>query len=157
MALIGFDDREVTWQLVPFIGAQVYVLACDAQREIADVMIRFDADVPGKLHRHLCEFSTFVLQGELRFWQLDGTPKEVRPVASYVRIAKGGEPHSEGAGAGAQTAIVLFSFWGTTGDMIHYLDPDGTTAFRLGFSDFERIWAQQIACGATAKLMPRSG
>lgn len=153
MASFGFDDREVTWQLVPFIGAQVYVLACDAERGIADVLIRFDADVPGKLHRHVCDFSTFVLQGELRFRRPDGTAKEVRPVASHVRVAAGGELHSEGAGA--QTSIVLFSFRGTTGDMIHYLGSDGEVVFRLGFPEFEAIHAQQVASGAAAKLSPR--
>ena len=51
-----------------------------------------------------------------------------------MQVAANGEPHSEGAGD--QTAIVLFSFRGSTGDMIHDLDEDGAVEFRLGFSDF---------------------
>ncbi len=62
-----FDDRNVTWQTIEAIGAQIHVLAVDDARGIADVLIRFQPNTPGKLHRHVCEFSTLVLQGELQF------------------------------------------------------------------------------------------
>jgi hypothetical protein len=62
-----FDDRNITWQTVEVIGAQIYVLAVDDALGVSDVLIRFEPNTPGKLHRHLCDFSTFVLQGELRF------------------------------------------------------------------------------------------
>ena len=148
-----FDDRDITWQTVAFIGAQIYVLAVDSALGIADVLIRFAADTPGKLHRHVCDFNTFVLQGELRFWRPDGSFKEVRPTASHVQVAANGAPHSEGAGG--QTAIVLFSFRGTTGDMIHYLDDNGAVVFCLAFADFEAALTDQIGSGAAAKLAPR--
>ncbi len=93
-----FDDRHIAWQMVEAIGAQVFVLATDAALGIADVLIKFQPDKPGKLHRHVCDFSTFVLQGELRFWRADGTAKEMRPSGSYVQVAAKGEPHREGAG-----------------------------------------------------------
>ena len=102
-----------------------------------DVLIRFQPNTPGRLHRHLCEFSTFVLQGELRFQR----PEEVRPTGSYVQVAANGEPHSEGAGD--QTAIVLFSFRGSTSDIIHYLDQASNVWFRLSFSDFQAALAQR--------------
>ena len=136
------------------IGAQIYVLAIDDVLGISDVLIRFQPNTPGKLHRHLCDFSTFVLQGELRFWRPDGSLKEVRPTGSYVRVAANGEPHSEGAGD--HMAIVLFSFRGTTGDMVLYLDKSSDVEFRLSFPDFEATLAHQIATGATAKLKGRA-
>lgn len=145
-----FDDRNVTWQTIEPIGAQIHVLAIDDARAIVDVLIRFQPNTPGRLHRHLCEFSTFVLQGELRFGHPDGSLKEVRPTGSYVTGVANGEPHSEGAGD--QTAIVLFSFRGTTDDMILYLDNTTDEPFRLSFSDFKATLAHQIATGATAKL-----
>jgi hypothetical protein len=148
-----FDDRDVTWQTVAFIGAQIYVLAVDDALGIADVLIRFQANTPGKLHRHVCDFSTFVLQGELRFWRPDGSFKEVRPTASHVQVAANGEPHSEGAGD--QAAIVLFSFRGTIGDMIHYLDDSSNVVFSLAFADFKAALGTQIASGAAARLAPR--
>ena len=149
-----FDDRNVTWQAVEPIGGQIYVLAIDDVRGIVDVLIRFQPNTPGKLHRHTCDFSTFVLQGELQFWRPDGALKEVRPTGSYVQVAANGEPHSEGAGD--QAAIVLFSFRGASGDMIQYLDTTGDVSIRLGFSDFKATLAHQIATGATAKLGARA-
>ena len=149
-----FDDRAITWQLVEFIGAQVYVLAVDQALGIADVLIRFEANTPGRLHRHVCDFSTFVLQGELRFRRPDGSPQEVRPTASHVQVAANGEPHSEGAGD--RTAIVLFSFRGSADGMIEYLDDAGGVVFRLGFAEFKAMLAEQIASGAAAKLAARA-
>ena len=146
----AFDDRHIAWQTVPAIGAQVFVLALDEARGIADVLIRFEPDTPGKLHRHVCDFSTFVLQGELRFWRRDGTPKEVRPAGSHVQVAAHGPPHAEGAGS--EVAIVLFSFRGSTGDMIHYLDERLEVSFRLGLADFQAVLGAQIASGAQARI-----
>jgi hypothetical protein len=119
-----------------------------------DVLIRFQPNIPGKLHQHLCEFSTLVLQGELQFQRPDGSLKEVRPTGSYVPGAANGEPHSEGAGD--QMAIVLFSFRGATGDMIVYLDKTMDVSFRLGFSDFKATLAHKIGTGAPAKLGARA-
>ncbi len=138
-----FDDRGVTWQTVEPLGAQIHVLAADDARGIVDVLIRFQPDTPGGLHRHVCDFSTFVLQGELRFWRPDGSLKEVRPAGSHVQVAANGEPHLEGAGD--QMAIVLFSFRGSTGDMILYLDEASNVSFRLGFPDFKAALARQTA------------
>jgi hypothetical protein len=145
-----FDDRNITWQTVEAIGAQIYVLAVDETLGISDVLIRFQPNTPGKLHQHLCDFSTFVLQGELRFLRPDGSLKEVRPAGSFVQVAANGEPHSEGAGD--QMAIVLFSFRGTTGDIILYSNEE----FRLGFSDFKAVLDHQIAMGAAARLKGRA-
>jgi quercetin dioxygenase-like cupin family protein len=141
-----FDDRNITWQTVEALGARIYVLAVDDVLGISDVLIQFQPNTPGKLHQHLCDFSTFVLQGELQFWHPDGSLKEIRSAGSYVQVAANGEPHFEGAGD--QTAIVLFSFRGTTGDMILYLNEE----FRLGFSDFKTVLDNQTATDAAAKL-----
>jgi hypothetical protein len=145
-----FNDEHIAWQLVEAIGARIFVLATDEALGIVDVLIKFQPDTPGKLHRHVCDFSTLVLQGELRFWRADGSPKEVRPSASYVQGIANGEPHREGAGG--QTAIVLFSFRGSTGDMIVYLDENLEPTIRLGFADFQAVLANQVAAGAMAKL-----
>jgi hypothetical protein len=145
-----FDDRNITWQTVETLGGQIYVLAIDEALRISDVLIRFQPNTSGRLHRHLCDFSTFVLQGELRFLRPDGSLKEVRPTGSYVQVAANGEPHSEGAGD--QIAIVLFSFRGTTGDMILYPNE----GIRLGFADFKAVLDHQIETGTAAKLQGRA-
>lgn len=148
-----YDDRNVTWQIIEAIDAQIHVLAIDDAREVVDVLIRFHPNIPGKLHRHLCEFSTLVLQGELQFWHPDGALKEVRPTGCYAQGAADGPPHSEGAGD--QMAIVLFSFRGGGGDMIQYLDQDMNVTYRLGLADFKATLAHQIKTGAAAKLGAR--
>ena len=89
-----------------------------------------------------------------RFLRPDGSLKEIRPTGRFVQVAANGEPHSEGAGD--QMAIVLFSFRGSTHDMILYLDKISNVELRLGFPDFKAIMAQQIATGATAKLGARA-
>ena len=149
-----FDDRNVTWQTVEPLGAQIHVLSVDDARGIVDVLIRFQPNTPGKLHRHVCDFSTFVLQGELQFWRPDGSLKEVRPTGSYVQVAANGEAHLEGAGD--HIAIVLFCFRGCTADMILYLDNNSNVSISLGFPDFKATLAHQIATGATAKLGTRA-
>ena len=148
-----FDDRNVIWQTVPEIGAQIYVLAVDEARGLVDVLIRFQPSALGRVHRHLCDFSTFVLQEELRFRHPDGSMKEVRPTGSYVQGSANGAPHAEGAGD--QMAIVLFNFRGASGDMVQYLDTTTQEPFSLKFSDFKAALANQIATGATAKLGAR--
>ena len=154
MQVYLYDDRNVTWQTVEAIGAQIYVLAVDEAQGIVDALIRFHPNTPGRMHRHVCDFSTLVLQGELRFWRPDGSLKEVRPAGSYVQVAANGEPHSEGAGD--QTAIVLFSFRRVSSDMILYLDKTTDVSFRLGLPEFKATLAHQIATGATAKLGARA-
>ena len=170
MQVYLYDDRNVTWQTVEAIGAQIYVLAVDEAQGIVDALIRFHPNTPGRMHRHVCDFSTLVLQGELRFWRPDGSLKEVRPTGSYVQVAANGEPvrptgsyvqvaangepHSEGAGD--QTAIVLFSFRRVSSDMILYLDKTTDVSFRLGLPEFKATLAHQIATGATAKLGARA-
>ena len=110
-----FDDRNITWRTFDYLGTQYYVQAVDAAMGTVDVLIKFQANTPGKLHQHLMDYSTFVLQGELRFWRPDGSLKEVRSTGSHVHGAAYGEPHTEGAGD--QVAIVLYSIRGGTGDM----------------------------------------
>jgi hypothetical protein len=149
-----YDDRNVMWQTVDAIGAQIYVLAIDEACGLVDVLIRFQPNARGRVHKHLCDFSTLVLQGELLFRQPDGSMKEIRPAGSYVQGRAHGEPHSEGAGELA--AIVLFSFRGASGDMVLYLDTPTNEPFALQFSDFKATLANQIATGATAKLGARA-
>ncbi len=149
-----YDDRNVTWQTVEAIGAQIYVLAIDEARGLVDVLIKFSPNARGRVHKHLCDFSTLVLQGELLFRHPDGPLKEIRPTGSYVQGKAHGEPHSEGAGE--LTGIVLFSFRGADGGMVMYLDTPKDEPFSLNFADFKATLANQIAMGATAKLGARA-
>jgi hypothetical protein len=144
-----FDDRNFTWLTFDYLGTQYYVQAVDAAMGIVDVLIKFQPNAPGKLHQHLMGYSTFVLQGELRFWRPDGSMKEIRPTGSYVLGPANGEPHSEGAGD--QAAIVLFSIRGGTGDMFAIFEEGSDEVHKLGFADFQAALADQVATGAASK------
>ena len=138
-----FDDRNIAWRQFDFLGTQYCVQAVDAAMGIADVLIKFPANAPGKLHQHLMDYSTFVLQGELRFWRPDGSLKEIRPTGSYVHAAANGEPHTEGAGNAP--AIVLYSIRGGTGDMFAVFEEGSDVVHKLGFADFQAALADQVA------------
>jgi hypothetical protein len=66
-----------------------------------------------------------------------------------VQVAASGEPHTEGAGD--QTAVVLFSFRGTTGGMILYLDETSNVEFRLRFPDFKASLAHRNSIDTAPK------
>ncbi len=149
-----FDDRAITWNTFDYLGTQYYVQAVDAARGIADVLIKFQPNMPGKLHQHLMDYSTFVLQGELRFWRPDGSLKEIRPTGSYVHGTAHGEPHAEGAGD--QAAIVLFSIRGGTGDMFAIFEEGSDTVHKLGFADFAAALAGQVTTGVPATSASRA-
>ena len=148
-----FDDRNITWRTFDFLGTQYYVQAVDAAMGTVDVLIKFQANTPGKLHQHLMGYSTFVLQGELQFWRPDGSLKEIRPTGSYVHGAANGEPHTEGAGD--QAAIVLYSIRGGTGDMFAVFEEGSDEVHKIGFADLQAALADQVASGAAAKVAPR--
>ena len=149
-----FDDRNITWRNFDFLGTQYYVQAVDAAMGTVDVLIKFQANTPGKLHQHLMGYSTFVLQGELRFWRPDGSLKEIRTTGSYVHGAANGEPHSEGAGD--QAAIVLYSIRGGTGDMFAVFEEGSDEVHKIGFADFQAALADQVATGAGSKVASRA-
>ena len=48
-----YDDRNVTWQILEALDAQIHVLAVDEAQGNVDVLIRFDPNTPGKKHKHL--------------------------------------------------------------------------------------------------------
>lgn len=154
MQTYQFDDRAITWRTFDYLGTQYYVQAVDAAMGTVDVLIKFQPNIPGKLHQHLMDYSTFVLQGELQFWRPDGSLKEIRPTGSYVKAAANGEPHTEGAGD--QAAIVLYSIRGGTGDMFAIFEDGSDEVHKLGFADFQAALADQVASGAAAKIASRA-
>jgi hypothetical protein len=149
-----FDDRNITWRKFDYLGSAYYVCAADEQNGTVDVVIKFPPNRRGELHQHLMAYSTFVLQGELRFYRPNGELKEIRPTGSYVLGIANGEPHSEGAGD--EEAIVLFSIRGGTGDMFAIFEKETGEVHKLGFVDFKAALADQIASGAASKVGPRA-
>ncbi len=149
-----FDDRTITWRTFDFLGSAYYVYDVNEAAGTVDVVIKFRANTMGELHQHLMAYSTFVLQGELRFQRPNGELKEIRPTGSYVLGPANGEPHREGAGE--EDAIVLYSIRGGTGGMFAIFDKDTGEVHQLGLSDFKAALADQIASGVAAKTGSRA-
>ena len=81
-----FDDSNITWRTLDWLpDISFFVYDVDEKSGIVDVIFKFAANEQVMLHIHHAPYITFVVQGELRFQNADGSPKEVRPCGSYVK------------------------------------------------------------------------
>ena len=145
---MSFDDSNITWFPVgDFMHFVASILHVDAERRIVDFVLKYEANERIVRHRHLAEAGLFVVQGEHRIYEPDGTLREVRPVGRYTASPASPEPHSEGGGE--QGAIVLYSMRPDDADRIfELLDDEGNSIAVLGipfFQDFQRATAAASA------------
>ena len=105
-----FDDRAMRWyQLGDFEHFVFAMLDVDSENLIVDFILKFPPHEQIFLHRHLALTNTFVVQGEHRLYEPDGSLQEIRPVGSYTSSPPG-DPHREGAGDGG--GVVFYSVRG---------------------------------------------
>jgi hypothetical protein len=105
----AFDDRAITWRrfgefLPPF---HYSILHLDRASRIADVLFKLPANEQILTHRHCALNHTFVVRGEHRLYEPDGSLREVRPLGTYTVSPSSDQPHREGGGS--EDAIVFFS------------------------------------------------
>ena len=112
----------------------------DAERGVVDFVLKFEPNQRIIVHRHLALTNTFVVQGEHRLYEPDGTLKEIRPVGSYISSLPG-EPHSEGGGD--QELIVFYSVRAKTDILFELLDDDRNVIGTLTTRDFMEAWEEQ--------------
>lgn len=137
-----FDQSNIKWNTLDGIENLWYhIIRVDPSAKIVDIVFKFAANKKVVLHRHHADYSTFIIQGELRLYDKDGVLKEIRPTGSYVQKKAGGSPHDEGGGD--VDCIALFSNWGTDGVIYEILDPELKTAATLGFKDFKALFEAQ--------------
>ncbi|WP_415878818.1 cupin domain-containing protein [Methylomonas sp. TEB] len=140
-----FDDRRIDWQtLEGFEHLRYFILNIDTDANIVDVLFKFAAGQQIVLHRHKAPNHIFVIQGEHRIYQADGTLKEIRPVGSYTVSPASEVPHREGGGD--IDVILLFSIR-STGVLYDILDNDANVIGSLAMSDFVAL--HQAQCGQT--------
>ncbi len=142
MTSFVFDDRNIVWSKLADLEHFVYsILGIDQNQRVIDLLIKFDAHQQIVLHRHKVHNNMFVIQGEHRLYEADGTIKEIRPVGRFTSSPPQEEPHREGGGD--QDAIVLFSIH--AGDEILYevLDDNLKVATTLSFQDFVGLYSAQ--------------
>ncbi|WP_424973528.1 hypothetical protein [Dinoroseobacter sp. S124A] len=138
----AFDDRNVTWNTLEGIDHLWYhVLNVDRDQKVVDLLLKFAANEKVVLHKHHADYSTFIIQGELRLYDAEGTLTEIRPTASFVQKPGGGAPHTEGGGA--EECIAWFSNKGTDGVIYEILGPNGETLGTLGLPEFEALMQAQ--------------
>jgi 2,4'-dihydroxyacetophenone dioxygenase len=145
MSAHTFDDRNIAWRkLEGFDQIFYFIYEVDETNGSADFLIKFLPNQKIMPHRHKASYRTFVVQGELRIFRLNGELKEVRPVGSYVISGGNGEPHTESAGD--EEAIVLFSNRNIeNGEIYEFLDDDGNIAVALGIADLRALFDAQKA------------
>ena len=119
MASYSFDDRNIKWNTLtlPPVGELKHLvfsmLNVDEENHIAHVLFKFAANEKIVLHRHMIHNNTFVVQGEHRLYEPDGTLKEVRPTGMY-KSTPPGDLHREGGGPD-QDVVVFFDMRGHDG------------------------------------------
>lgn len=137
-----FDDCDIKWQkLEGFENLAYSILNIDENNKIIDVIFKFAANKKIILHRHLALNNTFVIQGEHRLYEPNGTLKEVRPVGSYTSSPPSDEPHREGGGD--VDVIVFFSIRGSDGQLYEILDDDLNIIATLSMKDFIGLYKAQ--------------
>ena len=95
MAQYNFDDRSIKWNTLtlPPVGELNHllftILSVDEESHIVHVLFKFAANEKIVLHRHMIHNNTFVVQGEHRLYEPDGTLKEIRPTGMYTSTPAG--------------------------------------------------------------------
>lgn len=134
-----FDDANINWQkLEGFDNFSYSIFNIDEDEKIVDVLFKLQANDPIVLHRHCTPNYTFVVQGEHRIIEANGSLKETRPVGSFTVSEASNEPHRECGGD--EGAIVLFSMRKSEGTMYELLDDDGNIIAALGLAEFKGLY-----------------
>jgi quercetin dioxygenase-like cupin family protein len=135
MTTYPFDDRNIHWQQLGDFKHFVYsVLDIDEERQIVDVIFKFDPHQQIILHRHKALNKSLVVQGEHRLYEANGQIKEIRAVGSYTSSPASDEPHRECGGD--EGAVVFFSIRGNDDILYEILDDEQNLVGTLTLQDF---------------------
>ncbi|MEO0438168.1 MAG: regulator [Pseudomonadota bacterium] len=139
---IGFDQANIKWNTLEGIDHFWYhVLRVDSAAKTVDLLLKFAANQKILLHKHHADYSTFIIQGELRLFDENDELTEIRPTGSFVEKSAGGAPHTEGGGD--TDCIAWFSNRGTDGMIYEILGPDKETIAIFGLHDFKALLEAQ--------------
>jgi quercetin dioxygenase-like cupin family protein len=138
------DERNIKWRTIEGIDHLSYFIChLDEKNRSVDILFKFSANQKIPLHRHKADYSTLVIQGELRIYRSNGELKEVRPTGSYVTREAGGEPHTEGGGD--CDVIALFSNRNVDNLVYEILDDKLDTIGTFGMAEFKELLTSQSA------------
>jgi 2,4'-dihydroxyacetophenone dioxygenase len=149
MTTYQFDDRAIHWnRFGDFVPAFHYtILHLDQKSRIADVLFKLPANAQIVLHRHRVLNHTFVVQGEHRLYEADGSLREIRPAGSYTVSPASETPHREGGGE--LDVIILFSIRPGNDEVLYeLLDDAGNPLGTITFQTLVELYQAQRASAA---------
>lgn len=134
-----FNDQAVRWTRFGDFTPSFYysILGLDESSRIADVLFKFPANEQIVLHRHCAPNHTFVVQGEHRLYESDGSLRETRLTGSYTVSPASEIPHREGGGE--QDAVIHFSIRPGNEELLYELLDDAGN--QLGTVTFQTLVA----------------
>jgi len=136
-----FDDRNIHWRkLEGTKHMEVSVFFVDEEKNIVDLIIKFDPNEKALLHRHLAVTNTFVVEGDHVIYEPDGRVREVRPVGRYT-FGTGKDVHDEGGGPNG--CVLYYSARGETDALFEILDADLNVVGVLRTGDFKAVFDAQ--------------
>ena len=138
----AFDDSQITWH--PFAGLdhiEFALLDLDEEREIVDLIVKFEPDKIVALHNHIAQTNMLIIQGELRMYATNGSLEESRPAGRYYRGQRDAI-HSEGGGP--EGAVVFYSVRGHgSEEMVDIMDNDENVLATVTMTDLKAAWQAQ--------------
>jgi hypothetical protein len=142
--VFAFDDSLIQWQLFPGLEHLEFCLYdVDEERQVIDLIVKFEPGEVVAMHNHVAQTNMFVIQGELRMYETDGSLKEIRPAGKYCR-GRRDDCHSEGGGPDG--AIVFYSIRGHGSDeLLEIVDGNMSVLAKIGMDDIRAVWAAQQA------------
>ncbi len=144
-----FDDQALRWNRFGDLEPSFFytILHVDEKRRIVDVLFRFPANEQIVLHRHLALNHTFVVQGNHRLYETDGSLREDRLTGSYTVSPASEKPHREGGGD--QDVIIFFSIRPDDDeDLYELLDDTLTPIATITYKMLAELYRAQQECVA---------
>ena len=142
MVLCDLYDHEVDWQ--PFAGIENLELTLcdiDEDRQVVDLIVRFAPNKIISMHNHLAQTNMFIIQGELRMYEPDGSVREVRSAGRYYR-GRRDDVHSEGGGP--EGAVVFYSVRGHGAEEVfEVMDDEQNVVSTVSMNDVREVWKEQ--------------
>jgi len=145
-ATVPFNLYDHTIRWLPFAGIENLELRlCDIDeaRSVVDLLVRFAPNQTVTMHNHLAQTNMFIIQGELRMYEPDGSVREIRPAGRYYR-GRTNDVHSEGGGP--EGAVVFYSMRADDNDnVLEVMDDYENVVATLTMDDVRAAWDAQQA------------
>lgn len=131
-------SNTVAWRPFPgFDGLYYWVVSVDRDRDVVDMLMRFEPGAKCVPHRHVGPTRTLVIEGEhILFEPHDESIATSRKVAGELGSNDGDEQHIEGGGPAG--AVILLTMTAVDGVVYEIFDDSLTLDRTITLDDFER-------------------